>query len=57
MKYTKNPLIQAWFLIPAYTMFEVIQKGYRQTIEEQDAFNNGIDATIKVAKILTEESK
>ena len=57
MKYTKNPLIQAWFLIPAHTLLEVIRKGYRQTTEDQDAFDNGVDVMIKIAGILTEESK
>ena len=57
MKAVKNLLIVALFIFPAQILLEVIQKGYRQTVEDQDAFDAGIDATIKVAEILTEELK
>ena len=57
MKYTRNPLIEAWVIIPAHTLLEVIRKGYRQTTEDQDAFDSGVDAMFKIAGILVEESK
>ena len=56
MKIVKNPLIMELFIFPVQILFEVIQKGYKQTIKDQTAFDTGIDAMIKIAELLTEES-
>ena len=55
--WTSNNWLIESLTFPFYSFIEVMKKGYKKTVEEQKIFDNGIDATIAVAKILTGRNK